>query len=294
MQFNIIYFFATVFLNIYLSKYQEIRANNLLQEIVFQSEREIPIVKSVDIVVIGGTVSAVSAAISAAESGAKVFLVAPRLYLGEDMCATLRLEIDKNRKLNTILEKQIFGNELQTTPLKVKAILSKALREADVEFVFGSYVTDMLWDNSEVPSGVVIANRAGRQAIVAKTIIDATDRAWICRMAGAEAKFWDGSEIEFQRIVVFTGQNGDKPNYITHKIKISMANLHFSAFALAEQIAREKTYTDGQVRASESLFHIPPDPIICKNNSQDWNKDSEIDIDHFRPKGFKNLWLCSN
>ena len=293
MQFNIVYFFVTIFLNIYFSKYQEIRADDLLQETVFQSEREIPIVKSVDIVVIGGTVPAVSAAISAAKTGAKVYLVAPRLYLGEDMCATLRLEIDINRKLKTSLEEQIFGNELQTTPLKVKATLNKALQEADVEFVFGSFVTDILWDKFDVPSGVVIANRAGRQAIVAKTIIDATDRAWVCRMAGAEAKTWEGSEIEFQRIVVLMGRKGDKPNYVTHKIQIPMPNLHFTSFALAEQTAREKTYTDGQIRASESLFHIPPDPIICENNSEDWKEESGIDIDHFQPKGFENLFVLS-
>ena len=236
---------------------------------------------------------AVSAAISAAKAGAKVFLVAPRPYLGEDMCATLRLDIDKNHKLKTNLEKQIFGKELQTTPLKVKATLSKALQKADIEFVFGSYVTDILWDNSDVPSGVVIANRAGRQAIVATTIIDATDRAWVCRMAGAEAKIWDGSEIEFQRIVVLTGQNGDGPNYVTRKIQIPMPNLHFPSFALAEQTCREKTYTDGQLRASESLFHIPPDPIICKNNSKDWKGESGIDIRHFQPKGFENLFVLS-
>ena len=198
IRFNIIYFFATIFLNINFSIYQEVRADELLQESVFQSEREIPIVKSVDIVVIGGTVPAVSAAISAAKAGAKVFLVAPRLYLGEDMCATLRLEINKNRKLITSLEKQIFGNELQTTPLKVKATLSKELQKADVEFVFGSYVTDILWDKFDVPSGVVIVNRAGRQAIVAKTIIDATDRAWVCRMAGAEAKFGMALKLNFR------------------------------------------------------------------------------------------------
>jgi len=67
----------------------------------------------------------------------------------------------------TSLEKEIFGNELQTTPLKIKVTLNKALQNAGVEFVFSSYATDIFWDNSDMPSGVVIANRAGRQAIVA-------------------------------------------------------------------------------------------------------------------------------
>lgn len=106
-----------------------IKAEDLKQKFVSQSEREIPIVKTVDVVIIGGTVPAVSAA----EKGASVFLIAPRLYLGEDLCATLRLEIDKNRILKTRLKQQIFENELQTTPLKVKAILNKSLIDANVE-----------------------------------------------------------------------------------------------------------------------------------------------------------------
>jgi NADPH-dependent 2,4-dienoyl-CoA reductase/sulfur reductase-like enzyme len=61
---------------------------------VFQSARVLPVEESVDVVIVGGTVAAVSAAVSASRQGAKVFLVAPRPYLGEDMNATLRLSID--------------------------------------------------------------------------------------------------------------------------------------------------------------------------------------------------------
>lgn len=293
MQFNIVNFFASIFLILWMPNYQEIRANDPIHETVYQSEREIPIIKSVDIVVIGGTVPAVAAAVSAAKEGAKVFLIASRPYLGEDMCATLRLEIKKKRRLYTKLEKQIFGNELKTTPLRVKATLNSALQSEGIEFVFGSYVTDILWDFAGVPSGVVIANRAGRQAIVATTIVDATDRAWVCRMAGAEAKTWDGSDLDFQRIVVLPGENGDYPKYERFHIQIPMPDLHYPSFALAEQIVRERTYTHGQLRASESLFHIPPDPIICKKNSQDWSEENKIDIRHFQPKGIENIFVLS-
>jgi len=44
-----------------------------------------------DVVVVGGSTGAVSAAVEAARNGAKVFLAAPRPYLGEDVCATYRL-----------------------------------------------------------------------------------------------------------------------------------------------------------------------------------------------------------
>ncbi len=260
---------------------------------VFQSERGIPLVKSVDIVIIGGTVSAVSAAVSAANEGAKVFLVAPRPYLGEDMCATLRLKIDNNRKLKTRLEQQIFGDSLQITPLKVKATLNKALVDAGVNFVFGSFVTDILWDKEDKPTGVIIANRAGRQAIIAKTIIDATDNGWVCRMAGAESQIWNGTQMEFERTIVLSGDDEENPNYFTQKLKIEMPDLHFSSFANAEQIARKKTYTDKVIRGAESLFYITPNPIICKKNSADWNVENNLDTDFFQPEGFSNLFVLS-
>ena len=48
-----------------------------------QSEREIPVVRQADVLVVGGTLGAVAAAVEAAEGGARVFLAAPRPYLGE-------------------------------------------------------------------------------------------------------------------------------------------------------------------------------------------------------------------
>ncbi|MEE4285330.1 MAG: FAD-dependent oxidoreductase [Mariniphaga sp.] len=268
-------------------------SQDLPNQHVSQSARNIPIVKNVDVVIIGGTVAAVAAAVSSARNGAKVFLVAPRPYLGEDMCATLRLKIDENRKLYTLLENKIFGAEKQVTPLKVKATLNQALIDENIDFVFGSFVTDVLRDANDNPAGVIIANRSGRQAITAKIIIDATDRAWVGRMAGAKAREWNGKEIEFKRIIVMPGKDDDNPNYIERSLNIPMFDLQFPSFAKAEQIAREKTYTNGQLRASESLFHIPPDPIICKKSANDWSNNKASVLEHFQTKDFNNLFILN-
>lgn len=273
--------------------FQANNAKSASQQSVYQSERSIPVIESVDVVIIGGTVPAVAAAVSAAQNGAKVFLIAPRPYLGEDMCATLKLQINDNRKLNTSLEKKIFGDKTEVTPLKVKATLNKALIDENIDFIFGSMTTDILWDDEKKPAGVIIANRAGRQAIIAKILIDATDRAWTGRMAGARVHEWDGKEIEFQRTVVMPGKEKDSPEYIIHKLKVPMTNLQFASFARAEQTARKKTYTPGQLRASESLFHIPPDPIVCKKGAGEWKNHSEVAPDHFLAKGFENLFILS-
>lgn len=154
---------------------------------VCESVRDIPVAYDVDIVVIGGSTGAVPAAVSAANTGVSVFLAAPYPYLGEDMCATLCLWLEAGEIPATPLAGRIFNTKnALVTPFHVKKALDGALLDAKVQFLFSCYATDILHDGDDHPCGVVIANRAGRQAIIAKAIIDATDRAWVARMAGAK------------------------------------------------------------------------------------------------------------
>ncbi len=77
---------------------------------VTESAREIPVAFEVDVVVVGGSTGAVSAAVEAAGAGAKVFLAAPRTYLGEDMCATRRLWVEEGELLTTDLQKRLLAD----------------------------------------------------------------------------------------------------------------------------------------------------------------------------------------
>ncbi len=61
---------------------------------VRESAREIPVAYDVDVVVVGGSSGAVATAMSAAQQGAKVFLAAPRPYLGEDLCGSYQLWLE--------------------------------------------------------------------------------------------------------------------------------------------------------------------------------------------------------
>jgi flavin-dependent dehydrogenase len=62
------------------------------------------------------------------------------------------------------------------------------LIEAKVEFLLASFVTDLLRDDAGKICGVVMANRAGRQAVLAKVIVDATPEALLARLAGAAGR----------------------------------------------------------------------------------------------------------
>ena len=74
---------------------------------------QVPVAYDVDVVVVGGGTGAVSAAVAAAESGAKVFLAAPYPYLGDDMTATLRLWLEPGETPTSTLGKLIFADRAE-------------------------------------------------------------------------------------------------------------------------------------------------------------------------------------
>ncbi|MEI7833408.1 MAG: FAD-dependent oxidoreductase, partial [bacterium] len=90
---------------------------------VTESPRNIPIAYQVDVVVVGGSTGAVTAAATAARAGAKVFLAAPNSYLGEDMAATCRLWREKKEPATDLLAEQVFAPGSPATPLQVKRTL---------------------------------------------------------------------------------------------------------------------------------------------------------------------------
>jgi len=258
---------------------------------VRQSAREIPVVREVDVLVIGGTVGAVAAATEAAGQGADVLLVAPRTYLGEDLCATLRLWLEEGVTADGPLCRKIFGEHRVARPLTVKRTLEAALLEAKVDFLLACQPTDVLRDAEGRRAGVVLANRAGRQAVLAKVVVDATDRGLVAKLAGEElppgAEPRPGAEAtsSVRRVVLTTRSaeearaarlppvrriasgervGGKEAFYEEYVLELDLGDGEFPALAEAEQQARDLTYHDGQLRASERLTVVPPRPTVSE------------------------------
>jgi len=273
---------------------------------IAESKRRIPVADSVDVVVVGGSTGAVAAACGAARAGASVFLVTDRTYLGEDLCAHTRLWLEPGEKADAPLAKALFPRSGPVKPMHVKHELDKALEGAGARFLFGSYVTDVLRDAGGEPAGVVIANRSGRQAIEAKTIVDATDRAWIARMAGARFSEYPRGAQAFRRVVV-----GGKPrsgagivsvrtlefkieNYdvVEYQLSIDMADGSWRSFANAEHVARDLTVHPAQVDDSETLFQVPPDNVFAeKNEDGRWMGGAHFPVDACRPVSVPHLYV---
>ena len=251
--------------------------------------REIPLTRDVDVVVIGGTTGAVAAAEAAARAGAKVFLAAPRPYLGDDLCAKMRLWLEPGEEAQGGLAARIFSQGRgPVRPMHVKKTLDDALVAAGVPFLFSSYPSDLLRDDKGRIAGVVIANRAGRQAIRARVIIDATERAAVARLAGAKFRPFPPKDCTFLRYIaggdpppspgvrrrgtgmMFRGDGSAadqmkaqaKPvEIIEYSMDIPMRDASFASFARAEQKARDLTFSPSEQFNTDELFFIPPDSI---------------------------------
>ncbi len=282
---------------------------------VVQPAGSLPVVAAADVIVVGGSSGGVTAAVTAAQKGAKVFLAAPRPYLGEDICGTYRLWLEAGEKTLTPLARELFGAEAPLQPVKpmlVKTALDKALLDAGVQFLYASFVTEILRDAKGQPAGVVIANKSGRQAVLGRVIIDATDRADVARMVGAEFSDYPAGEQTFSRIVV-----GGEPRsgagvslskrepalaiqvpavaagprdttllreagpvrVIEYQLSIPMRNRSCAAFAQAEQIARDRTWTKDALDGSELLFQVPPDVLRSREPHREaWGNPGKIPL----------------
>jgi hypothetical protein len=150
-----------------------------------------------------------------------------------------------------------------------------------------------------------MANRAGRQAVRAKVIIDATDRAVAARAAGAKFKPYPAGKQSFKRIVfggkpksqarkVGTGRStrGKSNDFYEYSLNIAMKDASPGSFAAADQTARNLTWHDGQVGGSEALFQVPPDPMTARKSvSGDWPGAGKVDLGAFRPAGVERMYV---
>ncbi|MEY4482929.1 MAG: hypothetical protein RL693_381 [Verrucomicrobiota bacterium] len=281
----------------------------LMASEVVQPAGSLPVAAEVDVIVIGGSSAGVTAAVKAAEHGAKVFLAAPRPYLGEDICGTYRLWLEADEKPLTPLARELFGNAspLQPVPpMQVKRALDRALLDVGVKFRYASFVTEILRDEKGEPAGVVIANKSGRQAVLGRVIIDATERAQVARMAGARFTDYPAGPQTFSRVVVGgeprTGdgvrvlprepaltiqapaviearREAGPVRVIEYQLTLPMRDATYASFAQAEQLARDLTWSKEALDGSELLYQVPPDALLSREPQRKaWTSAEEVPL----------------
>ena len=169
---------------------------------ITEPERRTPIVANIDLLVCGGGFAGVAAAVCAAENGAKVLLLEKYGFLGGLVTAALvittpplnngfNMEIARRLK-----EKAVYapcrhsGEETEWLELRamdpeiIKYELVRMLQEKGVELLLHTYVVGAIVEDNVV-KGVILENKGGRQAILAKMVVDATGDADIAAFSSA-------------------------------------------------------------------------------------------------------------
>lgn len=198
------------------------------------------------------------------------------------------------------------------TPMQVKRTLDQALIKEGVPFLYWSFATDLLRDAQGKPAGVVIENRSGRQAVLAKVIIDATERGNLARLAKAEFTPYPLETQTFTRIVVggdarqhdnltlrqrpggftISDRKGQPFPVFEYQVQAHLRDGSFAAFAELEQQARDWTWTKTAVDASEVLFQVPPDSFRSKRSQPGpWPGADKIALECFQPAGTERLFV---
>ena len=160
--------------------------------------------------------------------------------------------------------------ERTPTPLTVKRMLDRELVASGVRFITGSPVSDLLVDCSGYLAGAVIANRNGRQAILAKSVVDATRYSALSHLGGPLAPGNPGS-VRFTRViqavepppgVSFVAFDLDRAP--THHptetlrlfrcaLELPMADWSYESLVRAESQAREITWSPSTTDDADQL-----------------------------------------
>ena len=170
-----------------------------------------------DVLVVGGTVGGVAAAVAAKKAGARVYLVAPRPFLGEDLAGRLDLleperalgKKGREERLPPICrdiydEKGHDGAAFcgDTTPAQIKRALDHALLKAHVPFLTWTIGCEILKDAEGRAAGVLVASRSGTRVIRAKAVVDATVRGELVRRANGAGDPVRPGDYAFTRYLV--------------------------------------------------------------------------------------------
>lgn len=165
------------------------------RSVVLEKPRRTPVVADVDVLVVGAGPAGVGAALAAARGGARVLLVERHGMLGGIWTAGLLNPFYDFKRKGWLVAEMIQRLEaagawadwkgsgsFDTEVMKIT--LESLMAEAGVEFWYYSFAVDTIVENGSV-RGAIIESKSGREAVLAKVVIDASGDGDVAAHAGA-------------------------------------------------------------------------------------------------------------
>ena len=157
--------------------------------------REIGVAHATDVLVVGGGIAGVMAALASGRSNGKTFLVERFGSLGGTGTAAMMNLFYVPYAASRGLVRELFdrliarggaipGEFVVYDPELYKVTALEMLREAGVEILLHTLVSDVIMEGTTL-RGIVVENKSGRQAVLSRVTVDASGDADVAFRAGA-------------------------------------------------------------------------------------------------------------
>ena len=157
--------------------------------------RRIPVVRDVDVLVVGGGAAGIGAAVGASRAGARTLLVERNGFLGGVATAVMMTTWNVPSRCLAGISRELFegllkrggaidgGPTIPYDPETFKEVAEGACLEAGVELLYYTWMAAPLRDGDTL-HGVVVENKSGRQALAARVTVDCSGDADVAAAAG--------------------------------------------------------------------------------------------------------------
>ncbi|HEY9774059.1 MAG TPA: FAD-dependent oxidoreductase [Planktothrix sp.] len=199
---------------------------------IFEPARVTPVVAEVDVLVVGSGPGGLAAAVSAARAGADTMIVERYGCFGGNLTHVgvegigwyrqkdttdvegIGIEFESRAKNygNSWPEPQSRSHAINSEMFKVVA--DEWIEEAGIRPLLHSMAVDVIREGKTL-KGIIVQNKSGRQAILAKRIIDATGDADIANLCGVPVKKTPKEEM-LSVTVMFSCAGVDKGKFLQY------------------------------------------------------------------------------
>jgi hypothetical protein len=256
------------------------KAENPDMEKIIESERELAVTGHYDVLIAGGGIAGIAAALAAARAGGQVLLIEKEWMLGGlatlglitiylPLCdgegrqviygigeELLKLSIEYGAEDGEIpfprswleggplLERRKNRYQVQYHPFLFAICAERLLRETGVEILYGTSVSGVLIKGRNIEA-VIIENKGGRSAVIPRAVVDATGDADLCKYSGIKTEqFGQGNVLASWHYFFNEGQ-----------IRLRMAG-YADTVKTEEELAgpRRETREDGEKVLSTRRF----------------------------------------